>query len=117
MTPVGSEVQQITHFDPPYEAGDTNWSSDNRKIAFEWDVGGSGQSDPDAYAEVWTMNPDGSSAVSTGIPCAGVGCAPRWQPAADEIFRSGFDQGSQQGSPRPPLNVQPTEFERKLPAH
>ena len=91
MTPDGSEVQQITHFDPPYEAGDTNWSSDNRKIAFEWDVGGNGQSNPDAYAEVWTMNPDGSSAVSTGIPCAGVGCAPRWQPAADEIFRNGFD--------------------------
>jgi len=91
MTPVGSDVEQITHFEPPYEAGDTNWSSVNRKIAFEWDVGGNGQSDPDAYAEVWTMNPDGSSAASTGIPCAGVGCAPRWQPASDEIFRNGFD--------------------------
>lgn len=91
MTPDGSEVQRITNFDPPDEAGDTNWSSDNRKIAFEWDVGGNGQSDPDAYAEVWTMNPDGSDALSTGIPCAGVGCAPRWQPAADDIFRNGFD--------------------------
>lgn len=77
----GSHTSQLTHFDAPYEAGDTHWSSDKRRIAFEWDVAGAKQSDPDARAEVWTMNADGSDAASTGIRCAAVGCAPRWQPA------------------------------------
>jgi hypothetical protein len=55
-----------------YEAGDTNWSSDGTKITFEYDINGMRQSDPNAYAEVWTMNPkavarparEGSVAVS-----------------------------------------------------
>jgi hypothetical protein len=50
----------LTHFNVPYEAGDTNRSSDGNKIAFEWDVNGMKQSDPAAYAEVWTMNADGN---------------------------------------------------------
>lgn len=76
----GSQVTQLTHFQTPYEAGDTNWSSDGSRIAFEYDINGMKQSDPNAYAEIWTMNADGTSEVSTGIPCSGVGCAPRWQP-------------------------------------
>jgi hypothetical protein len=39
----------------------------------QYDVSGKKQSDPDAYAEVWTMNADGSGAKSTKIPCANVG--------------------------------------------
>jgi TolB protein len=80
MNADGSQVEQLTHFDVPYEAGDTNWSSDGRKIAFEWDINGMKQSNPNAYAEVWTMNADGSGETSTGVQCSGVGCAPRWQP-------------------------------------
>jgi len=80
MNADGSQLQQLTHFDPPYEAGDTNWSSDGKKIAFEWDINGMKQSDPSAYAEVWTMNPDGSGEASTGVQCSDDGCAPRWQP-------------------------------------
>ena len=80
MNADGSQLEQLTHFEVPYEAGDTNWSSDGRKIAFEWDINGMKQSNPNAYAEVWTMNPDGSGQISTGMPCSGVGCAPRWQP-------------------------------------
>ncbi len=80
MNADGSGQEQLTHFEAPYEAGDTNWSSDGRKIAFEYDINGMKQSDPNAYAEVWTMNPDGSGEKSTGVQCSGVGCAPRWQP-------------------------------------
>ncbi len=74
----GSNVKQLTHFNTPYESGDTNWSPDGKKIVFEYDVDGKLQSDPDAYAEVWTMNADGSGQVSTNQPCSCVGCAPRW---------------------------------------
>jgi Tol biopolymer transport system component len=80
MNADGSGQQQLTHFDVPYEAGDTNWSSDGRKITFEYDISGMQQSDPSAYAEVWTMNADGSGQTSTGVQCSDVGCAPRWQP-------------------------------------
>jgi hypothetical protein len=38
------------------------------------------QSEPNAYAEVWTMNADGSGQLTTGVQCSDVGCAPRWQP-------------------------------------
>jgi Tol biopolymer transport system component len=88
MNADGSQLEQLTHFDPPYEAGDTNWSSDGKKIAFEWDINGMKQSDPNAYAEVWTMNPDGSGETSTGVQCSDVGCAPRCQP-----FRTGSGNG------------------------
>lgn len=80
MNADGTEQTQLTHVDVPDEAGDTNWSSDGRKIAFEFDINGMKQSDPNAYAEIWTMNPDGSGAISTGVPCSDAGCAPRWQP-------------------------------------
>ncbi len=80
MNADGSQQAQLSHFDVPDEAGDTNWSSDGKKIAFEYDINGMKQSDPNAYAEVWTMNADGSGETSTGVQCSGVGCAPRWQP-------------------------------------
>jgi Tol biopolymer transport system component len=80
MNADGSQLAQLTHFEVPYEAGDTNWSSDGKKIAFQYDINGMKQSDPNAYAEVWTMNPDGSGETSTGVQCSNVGCAPRWQP-------------------------------------
>jgi Tol biopolymer transport system component len=76
----GSQLEQLTRFDVPDEAGDTNWSSDEKKIAFEYDINGMKQSDPSAFAEVWTMNPDGSGEISTGVRCSDEGCAPRWQP-------------------------------------
>ena len=80
MNPDGSQVRRITDLSPPYEAGDTSWSPDGQTIAFELDVNGHGQSDPDAYAEVWFVNPNGSNPRSTNRQCAGVGCAPRWRP-------------------------------------
>jgi Tol biopolymer transport system component len=80
MNSDGSHVLQLTHFQVPFESGDTNWSSDAKKIIFEYDIDGHLQSDPNAYAEVWIMNANGSQLQSTGQPCSGVGCAPRWQP-------------------------------------
>jgi Tol biopolymer transport system component len=80
MNAAGSQVTQLTHFAPPIEAGDTNWSSDGKQITFEYDINGMHQSDPNAHAEVWTMNADGSNAHSTGVPCSDAGCSPRWQP-------------------------------------
>lgn len=80
MNADGSQPTQLTHFDPPYEAGDTNWSSDGKKITFEYDINGMKQSAINAHAEVWTMNADGSGAISTGVQCSDSGCAPRWQP-------------------------------------
>ncbi|RMF60869.1 MAG: hypothetical protein D6743_14340 [Calditrichaeota bacterium] len=80
MNADGSEQTQLTHFDVPIEVGDTNWSSDGEKIAFQYGIDGKKQSDPNAHAEVWTMYSDGSAATSTGMPCSNVGCAPRWQP-------------------------------------
>ena len=62
----------------PYEAGDTNWSSDGKKIAFERDIDGMKQSDPNAYAEVWTMNPGRQWRNRHRNECSGVGCAPRF---------------------------------------
>jgi TolB protein len=76
----GSHVIQLTHFLLPIESGDTNWSSDDKKIVFEYDINGHLQSEPNAYAEVWTMNADGTQQLSTGQPCSSVGCAPRWRP-------------------------------------
>jgi len=80
MNADGSGQEPLTQFSAPYEAGDTNWSSDGTKIAFQWDVGGMEQSNPNVYAEVWTMNADGTGEISTGVQCSGVGGAPRWQP-------------------------------------
>ncbi len=80
MSADGSQPRQLTHFEVPYEVGDTNWSSAGKKIAFEYDINGMKQSDPNAYAEVWTMNSDGAGATGTGVRCSDVGCAPRWQP-------------------------------------
>ena len=77
----GSNNIQITHFDVPYEAGDTSWSTNGNEIAFEWNINGKKQSDPMAYAEVWIVNANGTNAKSTSVPCSGVGCAPRWKPA------------------------------------
>jgi Tol biopolymer transport system component len=87
MNADGSQQEQLTHFPVPYEAGDTNWSSDGRKIAFEYDIDGDKQSNPNTYAEVWTMNADGSGQTSTGIQCSDVGCAPRWQPRSCNFHR------------------------------
>jgi len=80
MNADGSNVKQLTHFSEPIEAGDTNWSSDGTKIIFEWDINGKKQSDPDAYAEVWIMNADGTNQATTKQPCSCVGGAPRWKP-------------------------------------
>jgi TolB protein len=76
----GTDVIQLTHFQSPVESGDTNWSSDGKKIIFEYDINGHLQSDPNAYAAVWTMNADGTQQLSTRQTCSSVGCAPRWQP-------------------------------------
>ena len=80
MNPDGSGVAQITHFPLGQESGDTSWSRDDKFIAFEWDVNGKKQSDPDAHAEVWIVGADGSNPYTTGVDCSGVGCAPRFQP-------------------------------------
>jgi TolB protein len=80
MNADGSNVRQLTHFDVPIEAGDTHWSPDGTKIIFERDIDGNKQSNPDAYAEVWIMNADGTKQLSTKQPCSCVGCAPRWRP-------------------------------------
>jgi len=80
MNADGSNVQQLTTFTEPQESGDTDWSLDGTKLAFEWDIGGDRQSNPDAYAEVWTMNSDGTNQRTTGQQCSGVGCSPRWKP-------------------------------------
>jgi dipeptidyl aminopeptidase/acylaminoacyl peptidase len=97
MNADGSQLTQLTHFDVPYEAGDTNWSGDGSKIAFEYDINGMKQSDPNAFAEVWTMNSDGTGAISTGVPCSDVGCAPRWQPTVatpSQITIGGYMSGN-----------------------
>lgn len=77
----GSDLRQITNFPAPFEAGDTSWTPDGKYTAFEWDVGGKKQSDPNARAEVWIVPSDGSAAPwSTHQACASVGCSPRWKP-------------------------------------
>jgi Tol biopolymer transport system component len=80
MNADGSNQIQLTHFLVPDEAGDTSWSSDSKKLAFEYDVSGMQQSNPTAFAQVWTMNADGTDPISTGVQCSDAGCAPRWQP-------------------------------------
>jgi len=80
MNADGSNVTQLTHFPAGQEAGDVGWSSDDTLMVFEWARNGNSQSEPNAYAEIWMMNADGTNAHSTGVPCSGVGCGPRWRP-------------------------------------
>ncbi len=80
MSPTGTDVQQVTHFAPPFEAGDTNWSLDGTTIVFVLDRGGDGQSNPDVPASVWTVKANGTDAMNTHHSCAAVGCSPRYQP-------------------------------------
>ena len=81
MSPDGTDVKEVTQFLPPYEAGDTSWSPNGKQIVFEHDKGGDGQSNPDASAQVWIVNANGTEATSTHQKCSAVGCAPRWQPS------------------------------------
>lgn len=76
----GTGSTQLTHFPAGQEAGDVGWSPDGATLVFEWDVNGNSQSDPDAHAEVWLMDVDGSNQRSTGVSCSDVGCGPRWRP-------------------------------------
>jgi len=77
----GTGLRQLTFFNPPYECGDTGWTSDSCFICFEWDTPNTGQSSTSAWAEVWIVPVDGSSPPwAIGVPCAGVGCNPRWKP-------------------------------------
>jgi Tol biopolymer transport system component len=80
MNADGSNLKQITNFVEPAEAGDTAWSTDGTRIVFERDVGGDYQSNPNAQAQVWVMNSDGSDQQTMGENCSAVGCSPRWQP-------------------------------------
>lgn len=108
MNSDGSDQQPLTSFEPPFEAGDTNWSSDGAKIAFEYHRDAKKQSDPNAHAEVWTMNADGSRAMSTGIPCSNVGCAPRWQPTphprTDPLYLIFMLEPGVVDQPKPPVS-------------
>jgi Tol biopolymer transport system component len=80
MNADGSSLTQVTTFVEPVEGGDPGWSLDNSAIIFEQDTGGGGQSDPNAPAIISLIKADGSGYVHLGIPCADVGCAPRFQP-------------------------------------
>ena len=79
MNADGSNVAQLTHFPAGQEAGDVGWSPDDKQMVFEWDIDGHAQADPNAHAEIWMMNADGTNAHTTGVRCSGVGCGPRWQ--------------------------------------
>jgi TolB protein len=78
----GRHVTQLTRFAPPAEAGDSDWSPDGAKIAFEYDINGRRQSDPAAFAQIWTINASGTDPASTGIRCSGVGASPGWRPGS-----------------------------------
>src|ERR1700722_8063553 len=56
----GGRVTQLTRFGAPVEAGDSNWSPDGATIAFEHDINGHRQSDPSAFAQIWTVNANGT---------------------------------------------------------
>jgi Tol biopolymer transport system component len=78
----GRDVRPLTRFGPPAEAGDSDWSPDGAKIAFEYDLNGHRQSDPGAFAQIWTINANGTDPASTGIRCSGVGASPGWRPGS-----------------------------------
>lgn len=80
MNPDGSDVAQLTSLAAPYEAQDAGFSPDLALIAFEWDNGGNEGSNPDAPAELWIIDADGTQQHTLGISCAEAGCAPRFQP-------------------------------------
>jgi Tol biopolymer transport system component len=81
MNADGSQQEELTGFAPPDQAGDTSWSRDGTKIAFQMcNMDCQTQAAPNADSEVWTMNPDGSGETNTGVPCTYGPCNPRWQP-------------------------------------
>jgi Tol biopolymer transport system component len=80
MNADGSNLLQLTHFVEPVEGGDVGWSLDDSQLAFEQDVGGSGQSVPDAGAHVSIVHADGTGLVSLPLPCSDIGCGPRFRP-------------------------------------
>jgi Tol biopolymer transport system component len=80
INPDGSNLTQVTKFTEPNEAGDAGWSSDGTQLIFEQDYNGNGQSNPNARASIYVVSPTGSESFPLGIPCSGVGCAPRFKP-------------------------------------
>jgi Tol biopolymer transport system component len=46
MNADGSQMRQLTHFNVPYEAANPNWSTDGKKISFQYDINGGKQSNP-----------------------------------------------------------------------
>ncbi len=78
----GTNQRKQTFFHLPFESGDTSWSPDGSKIVFELDWPASGQSNPNAHAEVWVVNSDGSGRGLRSLhqSCSAVGCSPKWRP-------------------------------------
>jgi Tol biopolymer transport system component len=80
MNADGSNLFQVTHFADPVEGGDVGWSPDDTLLAFEQDIGGMGQSVPNAPANVSIIRADGTGYAALNLPCSDKGCAPRFRP-------------------------------------
>lgn len=111
----GTDVVMLADFDFPDEGGDIGWSQDGKRLAFQWDDDGGYQSNPNADAEIWMVNVDGTGLVSTGQHCSGVGCSPRWQPNTSLLQPTNFDfiqvNSSLIGSGTPQKTISGLKFE------
>ena len=79
MRPDGSQVRQLTHISPPYQAGDPNWSPDGAQIAYVSDT-------VTRHFQVWVMNANGGHQHRLVDDPGYDAFLPRWSPDSTRLL-------------------------------
>lgn len=79
VRPDGSQVRQLTHISPPYQAGDPNWSPDGAQIAYVSDT-------VTRHFQVWVMNANGGHQHRLVDDPGYDAFLPRWSPDSTRLL-------------------------------